>query len=181
MPHRHREQQKQNRKQKQQQQQQQQQPDAVDAASKLQELLLTPRLSQLLQQSPPAEPTADQWQLLASCSYALQDLENSLQQLQQSSSAAAAIGAEPLMSILLQRDVAHNAAALLSRTLQQPELVKASEANDTAAAVPSMTAVWFDAHKAVMALASVLYRIGKTAAPLTVDFTQQLERSGKQV
>jgi hypothetical protein len=153
---------------------QQQEQHAVAAARKLQDLLRGAKLCQLLQQAPPAALKGKQQKLMHICSLALKQLREALQELP-----TAATAGQQLSSVL-QLEAAQHAAALVVWALQWQELLQAKDLCG-GIAVDTVTGVWFFANAALKALAAVLEELGgSSSAQLTLNFTQQLERSSEQ-
>jgi hypothetical protein len=157
---------------------QQQQQTGV-AASKLQDLLCNPRLSQLLQHPPAADLTARQELVIAACITALQQLGLALQ------NPPDAATAHHQLSAMLQQEAAHNVGKLLVWTLQRPEQLEPGETSDWqafGAVTASVTAIWA---LSSLLLSSMFTAFGEAnssssgAATLAVELTQQLRRSGK--
>lgn len=160
---------------------------AEDAASKLSSLVRSPQVAQLLQQPVPAQPTAAQRAVLASCSSRLDLLYRAMPASLSSSSSGTEAFVQMLRRALGQQPT-HSAGVLLAWLQQQPQQLAAALQGVLSIGVqPGTTeAVWCIGMQAVARLAELLLdccaakssSCTATVAELTVNMTQQLLQSG---
>jgi hypothetical protein len=151
-------------------------------------MLRSPKAVQLLQQPLPAQPTAAQRAVLASCSSSLQQLSIALSENPSTDSARSA--SVQLLQCVLCHQPVHSAGTLLVWLQQQQQLTTALlSCSVHQLQASTMEGLWFAALQLVSTLAVLLHSCSTAressctaaAAQLMVDTTQQLLQSGECV
>jgi hypothetical protein len=155
---------------------------AEEAASKLSSLVHSSRVTQLLQQPLPAQPTAAQQAVLASCSKSVQQLLTFLPQHTDSSLRIAVL--LQLLRGVLRHQAVHSAGLLLAWLQQQPQQLAAAllGCNPRLEATVIMQSLWLTALNLVLSITVLVVNCAaedsSSTAPLAFNLTQQLQQTG---
>jgi hypothetical protein len=145
---------------------------AQDAARKLQTLLSSARVMQLLQQAPPAALTAQQAAVTASCCTAVQQVLNCLRHIEDGETAV------QLLSALLRYDAFRSVGTLLVWAQQQPLQLQLSLLRVTVAPT-TIEGVWVLCYECIRFVVPAIAKLERSSkAQITAQLTQQLHRSG---
>jgi hypothetical protein len=115
---------------------------AEKEANKLNKLVTSDNVAQLLQKPPPAAMTAGQAGLLGSCCTAMQQLIAVLPGDTRPTSAAEVASADQILRALLAQQAVQSVGVLLDWTLQEPEQLVQAQRRAIAGAWRTLRSVW---------------------------------------
>jgi hypothetical protein len=156
---------------------------AEKAADKLNKLVTSDHIAQLLQEPPPAAMTAGQAGLLGSCCTAMEQLIAVLPgRDRHPTSAAEVASAEQILQALLAQQAVQSVGALLDWTLQDPEQLMQQVGEPAATgAVRTLATTWVNCTECMVGMFSTVMEHGESSrmAGLATAVTMQLEASGE--